>query len=78
MLGNFNIRLTLVLFIFTIDFVIRIHYEKHPDFNLKTDKIVAKSIKNFELFKEIALKYNKFINKNIYQCPIIHSKHVSY
>ena len=55
---------------------LRIHYEKHPDFNLKTDKIVAKSIKNFELFKQVALKYNKFINNNTYKCPIIHSKHV--
>ena len=52
---------------------IRFHCERHPDFNLQTDKVRAKKINTFDKFKKVALSNGKFLNETVYKCPIITS-----
>ena len=54
----------------------RVHHLKHANFNMEKDLIKPFEIKNFELFKTIALQENKFIDKLTFICPIIKSKAV--
>ena len=54
-------------------YLLRYHYERHPDFNLPTDKVRAKKINTFDKFKKIAIENKKFKNETVYKCPIITS-----
>lgn len=52
------------------------HILTHKTFSEKNDLVKGKTLKNFEDFKIIAMKENKFADLLIYECPIINSHFV--